>query len=41
VLRALVIIGEAAKGVSDPLRQMHPGILWRRIIALRNIPAPE
>jgi uncharacterized protein with HEPN domain len=37
VERNLEIIGEAARRLSEELRQEHPGIPWRRIIALRNV----
>lgn len=34
--RALEIIGEAARRVSQPLRDRHPEIPWAGIIGLRN-----
>jgi uncharacterized protein with HEPN domain len=37
VERQLEILGEAARRLSDELRQAHPEISWRRIIGLRNI----
>lgn len=36
VVRALEIFGEAAAGVSEPLRMKHPKIEWRDIIGMRN-----
>jgi len=39
--RALEIIGEAARRVSEPFRQAHPEIPWSRIIANRNVLAHE
>jgi len=41
VERNLEIIGEAAKCVSPALRDAHPEIPWRAIIALRNVLAHE
>jgi uncharacterized protein with HEPN domain len=41
VERALEIIGEAARRVSDPYRQKHPEIPWQGIIAQRNVLAHE
>lgn len=37
VERQLEILGEAARRLSDELRQAHREIDWRRIIGLRNI----
>ena len=37
VERQLEILGEAARRLSDELRQAHPEIGWRKIIGLRNI----
>jgi len=37
VTRNLEIIGEAAKGVPDPVRSKHPEVDWERIAGLRNI----
>lgn len=37
VERAIEIIGEAARGVSDGFRQAHPEIPWRSIIGQRNV----
>ena len=41
VERALEIIGEAARRVSDPYRQKHPEIPWQTIIGQRNVLAHE
>ncbi len=41
VERALEIIGEAARRVSEPFREAHPEIPWRPIIAQRNVLAHE
>lgn len=41
VERALEIIGEAARRVSDTFKQDHPKIPWRSIIAQRNVLAHE
>ncbi|MCH7959296.1 MAG: DUF86 domain-containing protein [Candidatus Hydrogenedentes bacterium] len=35
--RLLEIIGEAARRISDELRDAHPEIPWKKIIGLRNI----
>ncbi len=37
VERNLEIIGEAARRVSDELKQEHPEIPWQQIIAQRNV----
>ena len=37
VIRNLAIIGEAARGLPDTVREKIPTIEWRKIIALRNI----
>jgi uncharacterized protein with HEPN domain len=37
VLRNLEILGEAAKGVSEAVRQKHPDIPWRKIGGMRDI----
>ena len=31
------MIGEAARGVSQSLKDRHPEVLWPQIVALRNI----
>ncbi|MDE3205668.1 MAG: DUF86 domain-containing protein [Acidobacteriota bacterium] len=33
----MAILGEAADPVSDPLRDSHPEVPWRRIVNQRNI----
>lgn len=35
-LRNLELIGEAARGIPDPVRDRYPQIPWRMIVALRN-----
>jgi uncharacterized protein with HEPN domain len=37
VERNIEIIGEAARRISDDLKQEHPEIPWRKIIAQRNV----
>jgi uncharacterized protein with HEPN domain len=37
VERNLEIIGEAARRISEELKQEHPQIPWRKIIAQRNV----
>jgi uncharacterized protein with HEPN domain len=37
VERNLGIIGEAARRISEELKQEHPEIPWRKIIAQRNV----
>lgn len=37
VIHHLQVIGEAARGVSQSLKERHPEILWRQMVALRNI----
>lgn len=41
VERAVEIVGEAASRVSPELREAHPEIPWRKIIAQRNVLAHE
>ena len=41
VERSIEIIGEAARRVSQSLREAHPEIPWQSIIALRNVLAHE
>ena len=36
VIRALEIIGEAARQIPEDVRQLNPGIQWREIAAMRN-----
>jgi uncharacterized protein with HEPN domain len=35
-LHHIVIIGEAAARVSQPMREQHANIPWRRVVAMRN-----
>jgi uncharacterized protein with HEPN domain len=37
VIRWIEIIGEAARGVTDELREAHPEGPWRRMVAMRNV----
>ncbi|MDB5055280.1 MAG: hypothetical protein JWM44_3330 [Bacilli bacterium] len=37
VIRNLEVIGEAARNVSDEIRNKYPKIPWRNMIGLRNI----
>ena len=37
VVRNLEIIGEAAKGLPEPVRVRHAEVNWKRIAGLRNI----
>ncbi len=41
VERAVEIIGEAARRVSDSFKADHPEILWRQIVAQRHVIAHE
>jgi uncharacterized protein with HEPN domain len=41
VERLIIIIGEAARRVSDDFKQLHPEIPWKAIIGQRNILAHE
>jgi uncharacterized protein with HEPN domain len=41
VERQILVIGEAAKNVSDSLKENHPEIPWSAIIGQRNIIAHE
>jgi uncharacterized protein with HEPN domain len=36
-VRAIEIIGEAARHIPDEFRILHPGVPWREIVAMRNI----
>ena len=36
VLYSLLVIGEAAYGISDEFKEKHPNIDWRRIVGMRN-----
>jgi uncharacterized protein with HEPN domain len=40
-LQQLVVIGEAARGLSADLRERHPHVPWRRIIGFRNVTLHE
>jgi uncharacterized protein with HEPN domain len=37
VVRWIEIVGEAVRGLSNELREAHPEIPWRQIVAMRNI----
>jgi len=37
VIHHLQVIGEAARGASQPVRDRHPEVQWPQIVALRNI----
>lgn len=37
VMRELEVIGEAAKGISDALRQKHPEVPWREMAGMRDV----
>lgn len=37
VERRIEIIGEAARRVSEPFKEAHPEIPWRKIVAQRNV----
>lgn len=41
VERQLLVIGEAAKGLSDSYKQKYPEIPWKSMVGLRNILAHE
>lgn len=41
VVRNLEIIGEAARNLSDEIKQSLPEIEWKKIVAMRNILAHE
>ena len=41
VERQVEILGEAARRVSDPFKDAHPEIPWRRIVGMRNVLAHE
>lgn len=41
VVHKLEIIGEAARGVSDAIRQDHPEVPWRLIVGFRNLAVHE
>jgi uncharacterized protein with HEPN domain len=37
VIRWVEIIGEAARGLTEELRQAHPEVPWRQMVAMRNV----
>ena len=37
VVRWVEIIGEAARGLTEELRQTHPEVPWRQMVAMRNV----
>jgi uncharacterized protein with HEPN domain len=37
VVRWIEIIGEAAGGLTAELREAHPGVPWRQMVAMRNV----
>ncbi|HJU00599.1 MAG TPA: DUF86 domain-containing protein [Actinomycetes bacterium] len=37
VIRWVEVIGEATRGLSDELRQTHPEVPWRQMVAMRNV----
>jgi uncharacterized protein with HEPN domain len=37
VIHHLQLIGEAARGISQGVRDRHPEVQWAQIVALRNI----
>jgi uncharacterized protein with HEPN domain len=37
VIRWVEVIGEATRGLSDELRQAHPEVPWRQMVAMRNV----
>ena len=37
VIRWIEIIGEAARGLTAELREAHPEVPWRRMVAMRNV----
>lgn len=39
--RSLELVGEAARRVSESLREAHPEIPWRAIVGLRNVIAHD
>jgi uncharacterized protein with HEPN domain len=41
VERQFLILGEAARQVSERFREAHPGIPWRGLVGLRNVLAHE
>lgn len=41
VERAIEIVGEAARNVSEPFQRAHPNVPWRAIVAQRHVLAHE
>jgi uncharacterized protein with HEPN domain len=37
VVRAIQLVGQAARGVSEELQSAHPEIPWREMIGMRNV----
>ena len=37
VVRNVILIGDAATGIDDSIREQMPDIPWRRIVGMRNI----
>ena len=37
MIRWVEIIGEAARGLTEELRQAHPEVPWRQMVAMRNV----
>jgi len=37
VVRALEVVGEAAKHVPEPVRQRYPEVPWRNIVGMRDV----
>jgi uncharacterized protein with HEPN domain len=37
VIRWVEIVGEAARGLTEELRQAHPEVPWRQLVAMRNV----
>jgi uncharacterized protein with HEPN domain len=40
-LQQLVVLGEAARGLSMELRDRHPEVPWRRMVGFRNVALHE
>ncbi len=41
IFRRIMIIGEAAKRLSQNFRQQHPSVPWKEIIGMRNLVAHD